>query len=685
MSGAAAGRRDARQAPAAQAAAPPCSPVQPPRTCEPGSGGRRTGGPTCRAGGGGRSDGRSADEACSTCWSRRWRARACRAPIWLPPLTSRRRWTSCCRGILVTPTAPGRNRRPRLAAGSRADLGIVDRPFEQRRDPLWRDLAGARGTWRWSGGPRSGKSTVLRALISSLALLHTPQAQFYVLDFGGGTLAAAAAACRTWAGGSRRRATGPPHGGRDRGAAGAAGAQFAEHGIDSIAAYRACGRAGDPRRRVRRRVPGGGRLAHAARRITRTSNRTITALAARGLGYGIHVVVGDQQVVGVPPGGCGPVRHPARAAARRPVRVRDRPGRGRERARGAPGRGLTRDGLHFLAALPRIDGSTAAGLAEGVPSWSRRRRRPGRARAPPVRHAARAGPRRRAARPATTGPGAVRHRRGRAGAGVPRFRGRPAFPDLRRHRVRQVQPAAAARAGIADPVHAGAGQRSSSSTTGARCWTRSETGHQIGYATSSVAAAALLERCARSPAGTRLPPPDLTAAQLVPDWWTRPGPVRRSSTTTTWSRAGDNPLLALADTCRRARDVGLHLSWPVGRRGRTGDVRAGHPAPAGDGLPRAASCPAAKTKGTSSGSSPRRSRPAVATSPPAAPTRCSSKPPSPLLLKLPACDLASGGARVGRAPDPAVWQLARTPAATPPGPRPTGGALFAASPVPCAR
>ena len=70
-------------------------------------------------------------------------------------------------------------------------LGIVDRPFEQRRDQLWADLSGAAGHAAVAGAPRSGKSTVLRTLVCSLALLHTPvEVQFYILDFGGGTLSA---------------------------------------------------------------------------------------------------------------------------------------------------------------------------------------------------------------------------------------------------------------------------------------------------------------------------------------------------------------------------------------------------------------------------------------------------------------------------------------------------------------
>ncbi len=39
------------------------------------------------------------------------------------------------------------------------------------------------------GGPQSGKSTALRAMIMSAAATHTPEhIQFYCLDFGGGTL-----------------------------------------------------------------------------------------------------------------------------------------------------------------------------------------------------------------------------------------------------------------------------------------------------------------------------------------------------------------------------------------------------------------------------------------------------------------------------------------------------------------
>src|SRR5690606_6133334 len=50
------------------------------------------------------------------------------------------------------------------------------------------DLGGAAGHVAVVGGPRSGKSTLARAVVTSLALTRTPlEVQFYVMDFGGGT------------------------------------------------------------------------------------------------------------------------------------------------------------------------------------------------------------------------------------------------------------------------------------------------------------------------------------------------------------------------------------------------------------------------------------------------------------------------------------------------------------------
>ena len=72
----------------------------------------------------------------------------------------------------------------------RVPVGVVDRPYLQRRDPLTVDLAGATGHLAVVGGPRSGKSGALRTVLLALALTHSPaEVGMHVLDFGGGGLA----------------------------------------------------------------------------------------------------------------------------------------------------------------------------------------------------------------------------------------------------------------------------------------------------------------------------------------------------------------------------------------------------------------------------------------------------------------------------------------------------------------
>ncbi|MEJ3746500.1 type VII secretion protein EccCa [Actinomycetes bacterium KLBMP 9797] len=94
----------------------------------------------------------------------------------LPPLT-----VDAVRGLTVTDAG--------LAGSLRTVAGIVDRPLEQRRDPLLLDLSGAAGHVAVVGGPQTGKSTTLASIICGLALTHTPrEVQIYCLDFGGGVL-----------------------------------------------------------------------------------------------------------------------------------------------------------------------------------------------------------------------------------------------------------------------------------------------------------------------------------------------------------------------------------------------------------------------------------------------------------------------------------------------------------------
>jgi S-DNA-T family DNA segregation ATPase FtsK/SpoIIIE len=310
-------------------------------------------------------------------------------PIWLPPLQA-----SPPLDALLPPleasaelglTAPGLSGRGTL----RAPVGIVDRPREQRQDPSWLDLSGANGHLLITGGPQSGKSTLLRSVIASLALTHTAEeVQFYCLDFGGGSLAGL---------------TGLPHVGavanlsdqsrisrtvadvrnvlqrRER--------RFAEDRIESMAQYRQLrqdGRApSDGYGDVFLVVDGWGSL----RANFDDLDAEITELAARGLAYGIHLMATATRTI--------EVRASLRTLLGSQLELRlgdpmdseiDRKA-ARNVPLGAPGRGLAQSKEQFLAALPRIDGNAdPESLREGVDDLCRRVREawPGRP-AEPVR------------------------------------------------------------------------------------------------------------------------------------------------------------------------------------------------------------------------------------------------------------------------------------------------------------
>ncbi|GAA1422604.1 type VII secretion protein EccCa [Catellatospora coxensis] len=182
---------------------------------------------------------------------------------------------------------------PDLRGALRVPVAIVDKPAQQLRDLQWLRLAdGAAGHVAIVGAGQSGKSTLLRTLITGLALTHTPQeAQIYCLDFGGGSL------------GALRDL---PHVG------GVAGRQdalmvrrtvsevsqllnmretrFAEQGIESMAAYRRLRAAGrftdDPYGDVFLVVDGWSTLKESYEDL----DPVITDFATRGLAYGVHVV-----------------------------------------------------------------------------------------------------------------------------------------------------------------------------------------------------------------------------------------------------------------------------------------------------------------------------------------------------------------------------------------------------------
>nr|BFD95164.1 type VII secretion protein EccC [Kitasatospora sp. Xyl93] len=247
-------------------------------------------------------------------------------------------------------------------------VGVVDRPFHQLRDLLTADLSGAGGHIGIAGAPQSGKSTLLRTLITGLALTHTPrEVQFYCLDFGGGTLSALRGLPHV--GG----VTGRHDGERVlrtvaevNGIISRREQYFAELGIDSVAAFR------------RRRAAGGlPDEAHGdvflvidgwntLRQEFNDLVQLLTLISQRGLNYGVHLVIATTRWGEVSSG----LRD--QLQTRFELRLGDSVDsvinmRAAAKVPKLPGRGLTDEQLHFLTALPRIDGSGRTDdLGEGV-------------------------------------------------------------------------------------------------------------------------------------------------------------------------------------------------------------------------------------------------------------------------------------------------------------------------------
>lgn len=277
--------------------------------------------------------------------------------VWLPPLADPPTLAELLPPLAVDPTLGlhpvGWPQRGALVV----PVGVVDRPFDQRRDVLFVDLAGAGGHLAIVGGPQSGKSTLARSLICALALTHTPtEAQVFCLNFGGGELGSlerlphvAGVASRSDGDKVRRVVAEVVTLFEER------EARFAALGIGTIAAYR------------RRRA--GGEFAddpfgdvflvvddwRTLRAEFEQLEAEITQLAGRGLGYGIHLVLTAGRWQEIRPalremvgtrlelrlGDPTESQFDRRAAMSVPERT--------------PGRGLTSEKLHFLAAVPQLD------------------------------------------------------------------------------------------------------------------------------------------------------------------------------------------------------------------------------------------------------------------------------------------------------------------------------------------
>jgi S-DNA-T family DNA segregation ATPase FtsK/SpoIIIE len=488
--------------------------------------------------------------------------------VWLPPLAE-----PPSLDTLLGEVSPD-SRRGLVATGwpgtgrLAVPVGVVDRPYDQRRDPLVVELDGAGGNLVIVGGPRSGKSSMLRSLLSAFALTHSPrEVQFFCLDFGGGAL---------------RGLDGLPH------VSGVAGrreaeavrrtvaevtalldereARFTELGIESIGAYRqrlAAGAvAGDKFGDVFLVVDGWGTL----RQEYEELEQAITTLAARCLGFGIHVVLTATRWAEVR------VNLRDLLGSRLELRLGDPAESEIDRRAAAnvpektPGRGLTREKLHFLAAVPRIDGKqTADDLAAGTTDLVERVRagwphEP----APKVRLLPRL-------LPAEQLWELADGRAGAAALSIPiglnethlapvhlHLDGEPhllVFGDAQSGKTNLLRLIARSIVDRFTPVEARVVivdyRRGLLGAIGGE--------HLLEYAPSAKAASEMAEGL-HGALTNRLPGPDVTPEQLRSrSWWRGPELYLLVDDYDLVAGAGSNPLTRLLDLLPQARDVGLHL------------------------------------------------------------------------------------------------------------------------------
>lgn len=277
--------------------------------------------------------------------------------IWTPPLPA----DITLRGLADLLGPRSRLAGPDPGGGPQGTLrddevavGLADWPEKQAKQPVIYRLAGAGGNVGIAGAPRTGKSTLLQTLVLALAASAGPeQRQFYCLDLGGGSLF---------------ELGGLPHVGAvvGRGETEATGRLFRELRalLDERATARQATGAGTATwPDVFLVVDNVGQLRQSAPDL----EPDLTEIATAGLPFGVHVLIAANRWLDIRPqlldslGTRWELRlaDPAdslagrQAAARVPADL--------------PGRGLTRDGHLFQAALASLSEQPAPGdLAQAV-------------------------------------------------------------------------------------------------------------------------------------------------------------------------------------------------------------------------------------------------------------------------------------------------------------------------------
>lgn len=252
-------------------------------------------------------------------------------------------------------------------------MGVVDRPYDQRRDVLMVDLSGAQGNVAVVGGPQSGKSTTLRTLIMAAAATHTPeQLQFYCLDFGGGTLTSLAklphvggVAGRMDADAIRRTVA------EVAGVLRSREQLFRELGIESMRDFRQRKAKGEVSQDkfgdVVLVVDGWASIKSDFEQL----DPVIQSLAIQGLSYGVHVAITASRWMEIRPAVKDMLGTRVELRLGDPIDSEVARRSAELVPIGRPGRGINSERLHILIALPRLDSSSGvedlpAGVAGAV-------------------------------------------------------------------------------------------------------------------------------------------------------------------------------------------------------------------------------------------------------------------------------------------------------------------------------
>ena len=255
--------------------------------------------------------------------------------VWLPPLRESPKLVSLL---------------PHFRAGSplTVPIGLVDSPYEQRREFLVAQLAGATGNVAVVGAPRSGKSTAVQTLMLALAETHDPgDVQFYCLDFGGGVLSSLSTL---------------PHVGS------VAGRRDVELVRRTVVQLESLLRAREERRNSPGSALGDDPYGEVfllvdgwatVRQEFDSLEASITALAAQGLSYGIHVIVAASRWAEIRPALKDLIGTRIELRLGDPAESEMDRKRARQLAQSPPGRGITRDGRELVIADSPFDTATA--------------------------------------------------------------------------------------------------------------------------------------------------------------------------------------------------------------------------------------------------------------------------------------------------------------------------------------